>query len=32
MYLAVPIDPVLTADLTGEGLTLEAVLDAEAVG
>ena len=32
MYLAVPIDPVLTADLTGEGLTLEEVLDAEAVG
>lgn len=32
MYLAVPIDPILTADLTGEGLTLEEVLDAEAVG
>lgn len=32
MYLAVPIDPVLTAGLTGEGLTLEEVLDAEAVG
>ena len=29
MYLAVPIDPVLTADLTGEGLTLAQVKAAE---
>lgn len=28
MYLAVPIDPVLTADLTVEGLTLQQVHDA----
>lgn len=27
MYLAVPIDPVLSADLTGEGWTLEEVRD-----
>ena len=32
MYLAVPIDPILTADLTGEGLTLPEVLEAETVG
>ena len=30
MYLAVPIDPVLTADLTGQGQTLAAVKAAEA--
>ena len=28
MYLAVPIDPVLTTDLTVEGLTLQQVHDA----
>ena len=32
MYLAVPIDPILTADLTGEGLTLPEVLEPETVG
>lgn len=30
MYLAVPIDPVLTADLTGPGLTLSQVTEKEA--
>lgn len=28
MYLCVPLDPVLEADLTGEGMTLQEVLDA----
>ena len=28
MYLAVPIDPVLSADLTGEGQSLSAVSEA----
>ena len=32
MYLAVPIDHILTADLTSEGLTLPEVLEAETVG
>ena len=27
MYLAVPIDPVLSADLTGEGWTIKQVRD-----
>ena len=30
MYLAVPIDPVLTADLTGKGWTMEEVVEAQA--
>ena len=30
MYLAVPVDPVLTADLTGEGLTLTEVAEIQA--
>ena len=30
MYLAVPIDPVLSADLTGQGQTLAQVAAAEA--
>ena len=30
MYLAVPADPVMEADLTGEGLTLEEVVKVEA--
>lgn len=30
MYLAVPVDPVLTADLSGEGLTLKQVADIQA--
>ena len=30
MYLAVPIDPVLTADLTGQGQTLKEVADLQA--
>lgn len=30
MYLAVPVDPVLTADLTAEGLTLAEVVEAQA--
>ena len=28
MYLCVPLDPALEADLTGEGMTLQEVLDA----
>ena len=32
MYLAVPIDPVLSADLTGAGQTLAQVAEAEAAG
>jgi len=28
MYLCVPLDPVPEADLTGEGMTLQEVLDA----
>ena len=28
MYLCVPLDPVLEAELTGEGMTLQEVLDA----
>ena len=30
MYLSVPVDPVLTADLSGEGLTLKQVADIQA--
>ena len=30
MYLAVPVDPVLTADLSGEGLTLKQVAEIQA--
>ncbi len=29
MYLAVPVDPVMTADLSGEGWTLREILDLE---
>ena len=28
MYLGVPVDPAMTADLTGEGMTLQEVFDA----
>ena len=30
MYLAVPIDPVLSADLTGEGWTIREIKEREA--
>ena len=30
MYLAVPVGPVLTADLSGEGLTLKQVAEIQA--
>ena len=29
MYLAVPVDPAMEADLTGEGMTLEEVTSTE---